>query len=530
MTYKSPQNTLRLVLVMIILIMICFLLPMFWGLFSDASICNIVSSSSYGLLPAWCRSILFSILSCVLSTYGGLQLAICFRNITIDSPIGKALSFLMLPFMLGDVTVSYVFKLSLYDTQFFHWMTEGHIAQSICIILIQSWEYCFLFAYLFWLVFQNLPKSVKSYAKTISLTDHEMVKDIYLPAAKNLFILLFLLCFVFSFYEYVKCEYVFQFSQGTNTEFLSQAFYRIYKIKAPSDPQTALFQMDKVGFLVMLSACLLMLVIGLILILGVNYLIGKKTSIVPFLTNTPSSLPYICIGAILLPVIVALKEAQYGFSMSDMLILVLPLSLTLISAIVAATYAIAFGISSKIIFPRRLSGFNKFSMAYLLLIFLLQMIPSACLMICGHKLLSIIGYKSIAVYLAWILGHAILTFPVLSSFVIANHFVVSYREIDWQFCHRISLKDIINYSFLKRFRFEYLMTCLFAFVLIWNDSVWNKVLSDFIPSFSDMLQRSIKGRASDVSHATLFALIAVLISSACFYFWLRIINKNTKEL
>lgn len=530
MISNHHRKTSLTIIIMIILIMISFLWPFLTGQFSDVQIKTIMLNHSYGLASAWVRTVVFSIFSSVLCTLGGLQLAICFRHISISSPQGKSLALLMLPIMMGDVMISYIFKCILYDTRFFGWLIkEGWINQTICILLIQAWEYCFLFAYLFWLAFQNLPKRSIQYLQSVNLTEKEKVKDLYLPSVRNLFVLLSLLCFIFSFYEFAKCQYVFKFSQGTNTEFLSQALYRIYHTYSVSHPQIAQFQMERAGFLIMVSAGLLMLFIGLALVLLVRFFLGKKTKTVPFIICSPDWLPYVVFGLILLPIVLALVKSQYGFDVSDIQILSLPFLLTLLSALFATLYAISFGIASKIILPKKLSEFHSHSIGFFLMVFILQFIPPICQTVCGYKWLSVIGYHGFSIYFVWVMGHAVLTFPILGSFVIATHFALPYRELDWQFAHQMSYKDLIRYDFYKRFRLEYILTYVFACVFIWNDTILNQVLSDDIPSFSDKLQRSFVGRAADDSMATLFALTALFSSILCFCLWLRIINKNTKK-
>ena len=279
----------------------------------------------------------------------------------------------------------------------------------------------------------------------------------------------------------------------------------------------------------MLSAGLIILIAGLALVLLSRLFFGKKTKTVPFVIATPRWLPWICVGIVLLPVLLSLVKSRYQFNVSDIQILALPFLLTLLSALFATLYATAFAIASKIIFPRMLSRFHSRSMMFFLLVFLMQLIPSICLFICGDEWLNLLGENGFFINFIYVIGHAILIFPVLGSFVIVTHFALPFRELDWQSAHHVSLKDIVRYDFYKRFRLEYILTYFFACIFIWNDRTLNSVLSDFITSFSDKMQRAIDGRAANDSTATLFALTAFFISLICFYLWLRVINKNNKK-
>jgi hypothetical protein len=85
--------------------------------------------------------------------------------------------------------------------------------------------------------------------------------------------------------------------------------------------------------------------------------------------------------------------------------------------------------------------------------------------------------------------------------------------------------DIVKYSFLKRFKKDYILTFLFAFTFIWNDVTLNNILSDKVPSFADKMQRLFIGRATNDAQATLYALIAMIIALICLSLWRGVIKQ-----
>ena len=522
----------KLIIMAVIAIMIAFLFPFITNGFSEGNIYQLLTDSSKGFSSAWGRTLLFAFLSTAINTIGGLCLAIALQRISFSSKLGQQLSLFILPITLGNVAIAYIFKVSLSNTPVFDTLVQGgYLTQTAIMLFIQFWQYGFLFAYLFWISIQNIPERINDYSTAIKQTNYERVKDIILPSIKNLFTLLFFIGFIFSFYENAKNQFIFKASQGTNTELISQALHRIYQSNSVINPTIANQSTFEVGTLVTVSVLLALLFTGASIFLIFKY-ISKKKNLHKSTIQIPRKNIFIAVISLIVvvaPVIIALLKSQYRFSADALLELLLPFLLTLLSASFATILAILFGIASRLVFAKWLTGFNTKSMFYFLVIFLLQIIPPICIIICGYQWLSWIGYNSLMIYVVWVLGHCILVFPILGSFVLSTHFAVRENELSWLAVHRISAKNICQYSFFKRFRAEYILTSLFAFTFIWNDTTLNKILSDEIPSFADKLQRLFIGRATDDTKATLFALVAVIISVSCVLLWQFILRKSMKN-
>lgn len=507
--------------------MIMFLLPFVKSFGVKTDVVETWLDSSQGLISAFYRSGLFALVSSCLNTYFGLQIAISLRRITLTSKTGTLLSLLLLPVLLGNVTISYIFKCSLYGSSFFNYIISGgQWLQFTTLLFIQFWQYGLLFIYLFWLSIRQIPESKSIYALSVRMTNKEIIRDIIFPSVKILFILLFFINFIFAFYEFAKCQFIFKMSQGTGTELLCQALNRIYDDSSISDPVTTEAFTLKSGLLITFIVIILVTISSSFIYLVFHSIRKNMTIFLYSSARHGNGIAYICISFVLIPIIVAFAKSKFAFFSWNLLFDILkPLGMTIISAFFASFLAIFFGIAYRIVFYKHPKILSTKSVLSLLCVFLLQLIPPVCIDICGFKWMSIAGYNGIMPYVVWIWGHPILTFPILASFIIATHFMVSSNEIDWFDVHRMTRRDIVKYSFQKRFRKDYALTFLFAFTFIWNDVSLNKILSETIPSFADKMERLFNGRASDDALITLYALIAIIIALMCLFLWRNVIKQ-----
>jgi len=108
----------------------------------------------------------------------------------------------------------------------------------------------------------------------------------------------------------------------------------------------------------------------------------------------------------------------------------------------------------------------------------------------------------------------------LGSFVLISHFKVSSRELDYLDFAKVSEWKRIYWSFLTRFKAEYLLTFIFAFSIIWNESLFNRVFSDYVPSFVSVLMSAVRSRNADYSIAFGFLGVSFLLAALCVSLWL----------
>lgn len=530
---QKTLSTNKVIVTVVILITAIFLLPFVIGSFSGSSNSKLFTDNSNGFSSSLMRTISFALLSAIVNVVGGFCLALLLSKISMSSRLGRQLSFFILPVTFGNVAVVFVFKVLLFDTNFFNAIVQGgNTAQTLFLLFIQFWQFGFLFSYLFWLNIQNTPKRIENYSIAVGLTRFEKIRDIILQQTKNLFILLLFIGFIFSFYEDAKSQFIFRASQGTGTELINHWLYRTYQSNLLINPEYANQSIFKTGLIIFSITILLFLVLGSMILFSFKlfskFKSSNKKNISESKGRTSFVIAAISIAVILIPILLALLKSQYHFS-DNIFSIAFPFALTLVAAFAATLFAIIFGISSRLAFTKLLSGFDSKSLLYFLSIFLLQIIPPLSIVLCGFKWLSWVGYNSvILIYFVWIFGHCILTLPLLGSFVLATHFSVKENELNYLTAFKISGSSIVHYSFLKRFKAEYILTMLFAFTFIWNDTGLNMVLSDRIPSFAANLQMLFIGRAADYSKATSFILVAVALSLTCTIIWQYIVGKTAK--
>ena len=521
----------KLITSAVILITIIFLLPLFIGGLGESSISELFSDTSNGFSSSLQRTITFALISSILNVLGGFFLALLLSEISINSKLGKQLSFLILPVTLGNVAVVFVFKVLLFNTDFFNTIVQGgNITQLLFLLCIQFWQFGFLFTYLFWLNIQNTSKQIDDYSKIVKLSRFEKIRDIILPQSKNLFILLLFIGFMFSFYEDTKSQYLFRASQGTETELINHWLYRTYQLNLSINPEHAKQTIFKIGLIVFIITLFSLAILGSLALISLRIFLNirnvSQKEIASKRNIVSAVIAVLSIITIIAPVLMALAKSKYQFS-EDIFSFFLPFALTLIAALAATIFAIAFGISSRLTFPKLLCDFNSKSLIYFLMIFLLEIIPPLCIVLCGFKWLSWIGYSyDELIYFIWVVGHCILTLPLLGSFILATHFSVRQNELNYWIAYKTPIYIIMKYSFVKRFKAEYTLTLLFAFTFIWNDTVLNMILSDKILSFAIRLKMLFIGRATNYSKATSFVLIAILISLGCVFIWQHITSKE----
>lgn len=523
------------------LVILLFVWPLIASLFADDGIdaLQLLKDETSGFKSSLYRTIVFALFSAVLCVTGSLLLAIRLSDISFYSKMGRMLSLFMLPMALGNVTVAYIFKIVWFDSAFLDYIIKnGVFAQYALLFILQCWQYLFLFAYLFWIQIQSIPSKITTYSSVIGHTRIESLKDVILPAVKKLFVLLLLMEFVFSFYENAKSNFIFKVSQGTKTELISQAIARIYHSNLGLDPSFAYNTVCHTSlfiFIVVLAALFILGVVASVVIgrvSGSRYTFHGESKLAVKASKVRSSyfISMACILIIWLPVIVALVASHYHFSFEALYEPASVFFLTVVAALFSTILAILFGIALKVILKKSLNGLNTKSLGYLLVVFLLQVIPPLCIVLFLFKFLAVVGYNvDLFVYMVWIVGHSFLNLPVLGSFVLVAHYAVKENELDYLSVHRVCSWGIIKYSFVKRFRMEYILTFLFAFIFIWNDAGLNMVLSDNLPSFAKKLEMLFMGKAANYSQATLYVFVALTLAIICLWVWQCVINRIMKS-
>lgn len=496
------------------------------GLLNNGSFINTLQKT---LLNAFVSSI-------ILATFG-FGCALILLKIPTFSLVGKNLAVLILPIILGNISIAFICKLVWGDSSLFSYLAQGNpLNKLVFLVVLNLYQFGLLFVYLFWMQLQNISVEKNNFAVANQFSLYQKLKDIYLPHSRNLWLLLTAIGFVFTFYEESKITYLFKVSQGTNSELITNWLNRNYQTNLLVNPNYANRLAFDTSTVVLLTA-----IIGVIILLLAIYYVIKQSTALKYYPNQ-KSIQYnhssfekaaIFAGATLsaiaiLPLIATLFKISLGLNFS---VLGFPLLMTFLATLAASATAIIFGIASRLGWKVTLSSFNQKSLPFFVLLFVLLLVPPIVILITGYQWMALIGYTSLSViYIIWIIGHVLLTLPVLGSFVLFNHFRVSILEIDYLRVYRLSTKETIWFSFFSRFKAEYILLFIIGYSFIWNEAVLNNLFSDYIPSFVSGMKMLITGRGADYDKAFGYLFVSFTLAIASVIIWRFIIEKAPNQL
>ena len=519
----------------LLILTLAILIPFFTGT-NYSALKDMYQNAS--LLLTLQKTLLNAGISAIALVVFGFFGAMLLLNIPFFSWAGKNLGLLIIPVTLGNISIAFMCKLLLGDSVFFSFLAQGgYLNKLLFLLALQMYQFGLLFVYLFWMQLQNISSDRINYAKANHFSFYQKLKDIYIPHTRNLWLLLSAIGFVFSFYEESKIAYLFKVSEGTNSELITNWLSRNYETYLVVNPEYAKQFVFSTSFLVFFLA-----VAGLVVVfLFVNYCIkafaGVKIYVdishtqklrMRFADKSGYTVAFIFCSIAITPIILAIFKLSFGSNISH---LSLSLIMTALATLISSLIAVLFGISTRLGWKHTLSSFSQRSLPFFVLLLVLLLIPPIVILITGFKWMSFIGYSSIIVICAiWIIGHVILTLPILGGFILFNHFRVSTGEIDYLSVYKLSKLETIKYSFIKRFKAEYLLLFIIAYSFIWNEAALNNLFSDYIPSFVSGLKMLITGRGADYDKAFgyLFVSFALAILSAVI--WRYIIEKAHKNI
>lgn len=524
---KKKSIVIKCCLISILAFLLAFLFPFFENLSFSKNLIDSLRNEQDGFFSALLRSSIFAVGISSVLTLGALLISIMLIKVQLSSKNSWLMNLLLLPIILGTVSSAFVWKLLLLDNIYFF---SSAYRTFLALGGMGFWQYGTLFIYLFWLSMQTIKNETWNYANAIQISPLEKVKDIILPHQRNLCILLFVICFVFCFYEEAKIEFIFRASRGTHTELINHWLNRKYQSDALLSPEIAFSRTAQIGFLVLASA---LVVLTSMLVFNTFFFEKVITSKVFYLNAAirikswfSRSLLY-CLALISVAPIIALLVLQAGNMNVNYSSLLYPLSLTFFAALISSILALCFAMFSRLVWKKMLSSFNFRSMLFLVLLFILLIIPPIVVLISGFKWMQIIGYSSSnTITISWIVGHSILSFPLLAGFATATHFRARNNFIDYLQAHSIGMFSVFKDIFLMPFRADYLLTFIIAFSLIWNESIINNVLSDFIPSFVTELNKTISGKAVDYSRGMSYFFISLFLSIGSVLLWSYIVSRS----
>lgn len=523
----SKVSKIYIVKILSVLLAICLIAYLFPALsnLSGYSI-NTFFSSQEGTI-AFKRSVFFALGSTIINIVFSLLIALSLVNIRINIKGGKWITLLIIPIMLGNVSIAFIGKIIFSNSAIFQ---LDSFMKFTALTIIQFWQYGTLFIYLFWLNMQNIPSSVLNYAQAIKMSFGEKVKDLLLPACRNLAILLFILNFILSVYEDAKIQIIFKSSVGTHTELISQWLNRSYQSNSLIN---SLFANEK-AIQYSITILFLALILTMISAFIFSVIYNKTTKLnTPFRIAKSKYLSNVLLigllvfvfSPLLYTILITVKYFRFEFFH-----LITPFIFTFLATALALLFSVLLGITLRLGWKKTLSSFNNRSLVFFIFLFILQLIPPIVIYLTGFQWLKLTGYQSLwGLQLLWIAGHIILILPLLISFVSVFHFRTSNSELGYMEAQNFSLRQIFKDSFLRRYRAEYLFTFLIGFSFIWNESVINNLLSDFIPSFVSEMKMNIEGRAANYAKGMNYLFVVLGIALTAVWIWVVIITKSFNQ-
>jgi len=510
------------------------LFPFFLNINADA-VTGLSGNASF--LSTLQTTLVNAFISAIVLTAFGFVGALLLLKIPPFSFVGKNLGVLIMPVTLGNISIAFICKLLWGDSAFFSSLAQGSPLNKLAfLLLLELYQFGLLFIYLFWTLLQGINADKLNFAKANRFSFYQKLKDIYLPHTRNLWLLLATIGFVFAFYEESKIAYLFKVSQGTNSELITNWLTRNYQTNLLVNPDYARTLIFDASAFVLISA-----IVGLILLFLVLYYFIKKITGLKFypekqsLKNSKGLFQKVSLilGSLLsiialTPLILSFFKISFSFNFSQ---LGFPLLMTFLATFASSATAILFGIASRLGWKQMLSSFNQKSLPFFVMLFILLLVPPIVILITGYKWMSIIGYSSqTIIYSIWIIGHILLTLPVLGSFVLFNHFRVSNNEIDYLQVYKLSRLETIRFSFFRRFKAEYLLLFIIGYSFVWNEAALNSLFSDYIPSFVSGMKMLITGRGADYDKAFGYLLVSFAVAILSATIWRYILEKAQKQL
>lgn len=471
-----------------------------------------------GFYSAVYRSVAFAFISSLLNVFLGLFFAIRLSNIKLFSTKGLLLSLLVIPCLLGNVSTSFIYKFILDD---YVTLQQSSLLKFIAAIIIQFWQFGTLFTYIIWLVIKNISEDKIQYGQVSYFTGFEKFRDILLPATKNTVLLLFIINFLFSIYDDSKMQLIFKSSRGTNTELISQYLNRTYQSDSLLNPITARTEIYGLSFFFILFLLFFLLLIVSVILITINTVVKARWKAPSFFANKlPNLSIYILLMFVLFPLgfITIHVFSNYNLEFKH---LFYPLVMSFFAAVISLVIALIIAIIIRIGWAKLMANLNVKSQFVFYAILMIQFIPGIVLSLLGYQWFLSLNLNLSYVFIIWIIGHILMILPLVSCLLITTHFNVSNDQIYYLISQKSSFNDFVKVLFWGKFKGDYLLAFLICMTMIWNDSILNSILSDYIPSFITEMKMSIVGRGADYSKGISYFAISLVIAFGAYSVWIR---------
>ena len=516
-------------------VILLYLTPLFFNLL-NWDLGNVFPEVLYD--PDYQDSLLRTISFAVISTVTVIMLSFLLGYILRNIKSNKSLiigSVLLLPFLLGSVSTSFLFKILLYDSSILAQAFNNSFFLFGVLIIIQFWQFGSLFTYIFWLNNLNISEQITDYSNYYKFNTWEKIKNIFLPYHRNLIILLSIFFFVSNIYESTKLQIIFKASKGTNSEILSQTLYNSYLSDSKISPDFAADVLFSQTTLFYLPIFILMVILLYLFLNNFIQLSSRSKFTIPAIISIPKKykkkttffILYSLITSISVPIVYVLMN--HGIKMKNINYLISTIGLSFFTAFILITViTLPLSYYLRIKWKGNFNNINNKSIWVFITLFLLFLVPPLALMLFGFEWSNIFGIRgTLSTNISWIVGQCISALPIIASFIFVIHFFTKNKELDYLNIMKADFSEIIRWSFLKKYKIEYLMTFLFAFSIIWNEGTFNRVYSDRIPSYVSEILRTVNSRNADYGQGMMLFLFSLLLGIICIVLWNVIVTRFT---
>ena len=356
------------------------------------------------------------------------------------------------------------------------------------------WQYGSLGAYLCYLALTQLKVREVEYVHINKLPDHNFYFDFYISRVTSLSIILFLLFYLFSFYEYTKLHLLYKPSVAAGTELAAHSLLRVYKSVSIYDPSAANVHIFNYSLF-------LMLVVIVSLFLSINVWAksieaGRNIIMSGFDRGSPSRQTKdrvylsICIFAgvfFIYPVIYGFINSIYQFNLDSISPLTNAIGPVIPVALVLTLAASMCAMIARVHWPTYTSRVNSKFAVFVALSCIAIAVPPIAIAI------TVLYYKGFLPpiagqnYYAWGSGMLLAYLPLITVFFLASYLSISKEELNYAKVHKVHLINIVKDIFGLRFLAIYLLTFLLSISIILNDHTINNMFSDFVVSLSGVL-------------------------------------------
>ena len=487
------------------------------GVFFDTQILPSLKSILYAFYVA--------AFSTLLATLIGFSIYQCEKKYKLS--LHWFVSLLVLPFLLGSSSAAYLQKIILANSGIFEMAVHGGwLSMHFLGGLGAVWQYGSLGAYLCYLALTQLNMREVEYVHINKLPDRNFYFDFYISRVTSLSIILFLLFYLFSFYEYTKLHLLYKPSVAAGTELAAHSLSRVYKSVSIYDPLAANVHIFN-------SSLFLMVVVIISLLLSINVWAksidaGRNIIMSGFDRGSPSRQTKdrvylsICIFAgvfFIYPVIYGFTNSIYQFNLDSISPLTNAIGPVIPVALVLTLAASMCAMIARMHWPNYTSRVNSKFAVFIALSCIAIAVPPIAVAI------TVLYYKGFLPpvasqnYYVWGSGMLLAYLPLITVFFLASYLSISKEELNYAKVHKLHLINIVKDIFGLRFLAIYLLTFLLSISIILNDHTINNMFSDFVISLSGVFDRSLIGRSENETLAASLLLLSSALAFSILFIW-----------